>query len=358
MSATDSALSTEEQMSLSRIRRVLGVSYDREERERAVEAFLPYLWKRTPWVNYRARCMLTTYVYLPFGLHFLEWMSLPHQFAKALREQGHGTLPATHCERRQAVVETLQAMLNRWIFDYTGAPNPLSPQPTVAPLKTSKRPPNMDMGASICEVIGRLGIHEAHKTLVWLLPRVSEFDNVVRRSVLEALSYLPPEQIPHLWQELKEADPRVRPRLAAVFRYLYNPAAVPFLLDVLEHQDERFMASVVQPLLARLGEIGDPRALPMLNQIARDENHPERPTAIRAIQRLMKQAEGQEEVTLLRGSSAATLDQDALLRAVEEAPEAANAWELLRSTTPETQPLADSPAPSREAAGPMQGMQE
>src|ERR1051325_1841242 len=80
-------------MSQARIRHILTHSHDEMGRERAVEELLPQFWDRWPHARYRAFCSLTTRIYLPFGLHPMEWMSFPHAFGAALRHLQRSSNP-------------------------------------------------------------------------------------------------------------------------------------------------------------------------------------------------------------------------------------------------------------------------
>ena len=97
-------------MSLWRIRRVLDNSRDTVEREAAAENLLPVLWHRFPWMRYRAACMLTTRVYLPYGMHPLELFSFPSAFLRRLR-RSYRILPETPDGRRDAVWDILRTWI-------------------------------------------------------------------------------------------------------------------------------------------------------------------------------------------------------------------------------------------------------
>src|ERR1051325_5275641 len=276
------------QLTLWRIRRVLDNSRDTAEREYAIAGLLPFLWNRFPWTRYRAACTLTTRVYLPYGLHPLELLSFPAVFMRRLRHS-YRILPETPEMRREAVRDILCTWLRDWRRSYRN--------------QGAGTRPVIDIGADVCEAVGRLGFYEAEEALLSLLHVFGRMgSNEVRSALLIALAELPPARLSLLWEGLRMGELWQREVLAASLAYMVNPDAVPFLLDVLNYQTPQHYSTVLRPLLKALGTIGDPRALPALNAIVRDENHPERATARLAIQRLMKQAEGHEEVSLLRAS--------------------------------------------------------
>jgi hypothetical protein len=336
------------QMSHNRIRHILADSRDRAERDSAVEALLPQLWYRWPPDRYRALCTLTTRIYLPFGLHPMEWMSFPRAFSQALRLQQRASLPisdteatphrhhsssqmpATHEERRTLVAQTLRTMVLAWQECQLGTGQKRPPYFAISP--------NADMGADICEALGRLGIYEAEEELLDFVYRYRHSQLEVRLAAQLALADMPPLQLKKLWQALKQGTLQERSSLVAAIRYLNNPEAVPMLLEILLAQTDLFHQEVSLPILERLGLIGDVRALPVLTHFAREGPESLRPTAQTAIRRLMKEAQGMEEVTLVRASALATLNQDMLLRPIDARPDSHHPRELLRPSATEDDP--------------------
>ncbi|HLK57348.1 MAG TPA: HEAT repeat domain-containing protein [Chthonomonadaceae bacterium] len=305
-----------------RIRRILDNSRDTAEREQAATILLQLLWYPLPWIRYKAACMLTTRVYLPYGMHPMEFMSFPSVFLRRLRK-----LQRIRPETPELVREKVREILCEWLNDWSRAyRNPSGRQRAV-----------IDIGADVCEAIGRLGFYEAERALLDLLHLFGRIGgNEVRTALLIALAELPPARLSLLWEGLKAGEGWDREILAATMAYMGNADAVPFLLEALNYQTPEHYSTVLRPLLRALGAIGDTRALPALNAIVRDENHPERATARLAIQRLMKQAEGHEEVSLLRASDLSTLNRDVLLRASDGADDRLRSEELLRPSASET----------------------
>jgi hypothetical protein len=329
----DSDDALERGISLRRVRRVLDNSLRTQEREQAVENLLPMLWDRRPWRRYNACCALTTRIYLPYGLHPLEWMSFPRHFARALRRY-QPTLPAAHRDRRTQVARALRDLLKDWFYlEHRTAQGPGAAR--------AYRSPNMDVGADLCEAVGRLGIYEAEQELLNLLWLFSPLEsNQARTAALMALAMLPPARLARVWERLRAGQEKQRRQLAALFTYLHDPDFVPFLLEILPFQHGPYLHVVAQPLVKKLGELGSPRVLPVLNAIARNEPHLQRPvdeqqylrpTALRAIDTLMKVARGHAEVTLLRASDLSTLDEDILLRAADSERDDRRPEELLRA---------------------------
>ena len=183
--------------------------------------------------------------------------------------------------------------------------------------------------------MGRLDIYEAEHELlgILLLYRFSQLE--VRSAALLALGQLSPQRLQALWQGLKAWDAKDRLCLAAAITYMQKPEAVPFLIDVLEAQTDAFYDPVSRPILQQLGYIGDVRALPVLTHYAREGPEVLRATAQKAIGRLMKEAQGMEEVTLVRASALSTLNHDVLLRAADGSAHSRSPEELLRPTSPD-----------------------
>ncbi len=300
-SLTDAA---PDNISLRRIRYVLSDSRDTNERREAAQQLLPLLWDRLPWRRYAAGCALTTRVYLPSGLFVLEWQSFPNVLTRELRRNRYVTLPVTSEEQRDALAHTLGAMLAHWYGRYT--PRSQTDKPRI----------NMDVAADVCEAIGRLGIVEAEADLLDIARHFQSDTHQVRSAALLALAALPPEGLTRTWQWLNTGSASEKRLVAAALAYMTLPGAVPFLLDALPGvvADPDLHTSLGIPLLLALGRIGDVAALSDLNALARTADHPLQPTARKAIQRIMKEAEGHEEVTLVRASGAYALGEDALLR--------------------------------------------
>src|SRR5262249_769399 len=100
-------------------------------------------------------------IFLPYGLSALEWASFPNVFARALRHYTKTRVaPATHEERRRLVAETLENLLKAWYDRFR------SGRKRGAPVGRFIPPQSLDVGADICEAIGRLGIHEAQRELL------------------------------------------------------------------------------------------------------------------------------------------------------------------------------------------------
>lgn len=268
--------------------------------EAAVGELIALCWHRLSWTRYRACCALTTRIFVPFGLHFVEWNSFPGVFARYLK--AHYPIDPVFFEaRRAAVAEVLLTLIRTWRREYGQGDKY-----------------HADNAADACEAVGRLGIVEGEDELLQVVQLLARDNNQIRMSALLSLSALPPDRLPLLWASLKheDGDPlRCTMASTAVLAYLRNSAAVPYLLDVAKVQTETdHYETVLRPTLLTLGNLGDIRALPLLNAIARNELHSERAVARKAIDRLMKGAEGHEEVTLVRASSLSTLHQESLLR--------------------------------------------
>jgi HEAT repeat protein len=319
---------------LFQIRRTLDSSRDMAELEQAARRLLPYLWSPVPWRRYRAQCILTSRLFLPYGMHPMEWISFPRAFARALRRLGYRAMPPTHELRREAVAMTLRRMLGDWLHIQRA---------DSTDMRTGMRynggifrgfgvKPGMDIGADICEAIGRLGIHEAERELLSILNHYGFQNNSARMAALAALAALPPQRLELLWNGLRQGDDLTRRRLAATLAYMFQPEAVPYLLETLSFQTRLFLEDIGRPILLALGTIGDLRAFPKLNEIALSADHPLRPTARLAIRRLMKVAEGHDEVTLVRASDASTLQVDDLLRPAASSANDVHPDELLRPT--------------------------
>ncbi len=314
-------------LSLAQVRRVLNTSYDAEARHQAVQQVLPLFWSRLPWARYHAACTLTTRIYLPYAA-VLEWRSFPCVFLRELRRRHRG-LPPIAPEQRVIVGRTLSAML-RDVVDRVQKGLIIS----------------SDISADICEAIGRLGMYEAEGELLLLFRNCGGSSlystSEVRVAVKLALATLPPERLERFWEQLSHGPRGERHLLAEAIHYMTNPEAVPFLLQALRFQTGEFQESVALPIVRTLGNIGDLRALPVLQEIAREEGHPLRPAARKAIQRLMKEAQGLEEVTLVRASEPSASTPEALLRPVQDALPDPRPQELLRPRRPEDQTAPES----------------
>ncbi len=156
MQAHEADEETGQTLSLRQIRRILNDSRDSEERRRAAQELLPRLWDRMPWNRYAAGCALTTRVYLPSTMLWLEWGSFPNVLTRELRRNKVGTLPPTTGARRDALTLTLGAMLKNWYDRYIRMSTGKRGEPNI----------NFDIAADVCEAIGRLGIVEAEKDLL------------------------------------------------------------------------------------------------------------------------------------------------------------------------------------------------
>ncbi len=320
----------QEAISLRRIRRVLNDSRDTNERRHVAQQLLPLLWDRLPWQRYAAGCALTTRVYLPAGLFMLEWHSFPNVLTRELRRNRYVTLPATAEEQRDALAHTLGAMLAHWYGHYTYKS------------RNDKQRINMDVAADVCEAIGRLGIVEAEADLLDIVRHFQSDTHQVRSAALLALAVLPPEGLRQTWQWLNTGSASEKRLVAASLAYMTLPGAVPYLLAALPDivADPGLHQVLGIPLLLALGRIGDVAALPDLNALARTADHPLQPTARKAIQRIMKEAEGHEEVTLVRASGAYMIGEDALLRPSSETDTAVRPELLLRAAQDNTRPPA------------------
>lgn len=332
-------------VSLRRIRRVLNDSRDPAERREAAQQLLPLLWAGLPWRGYAAGCVLTTRVYLPSSLFLLEWQSFPNVLIRELRRAGYSYLPVTPEEQRDALARTLGAMLAHWYGRYT--PRSQTDKPRI----------NMDVAADVCEAIGRLGIVEAEAHLLHIVRHFQSDTHQVRSSALLALAVLPPEGLTRTWQWLNAGSTSEKRLVASCFAYMTLPGAVPFLLGALPDivADPNLHQSLGIPLLLALGRIGDVAALPVLNALARTPDHLLQPTARKAIQRIMKEAAGHEEVTLVRASGAHAIGEDALLRPSSGTDTPTRPELLLRAARDNTRPPArsthepgDSPGGSEE----------
>ena len=316
-------------LTLRQIRRILNDSRDSEERRNAARELLPRLWDKLPWNRYAAGCALTTRVYLPSTMLWLEWGSFPNVLTRELRHNNVGSLPPTDEARREALTRTLGAMLHRWHSRYIRMTIGKRGEPNI----------NFDIAADVCEAIGRLGIADAEKDLLDVILRFAGSSNQVRSAALLALAALPPEELTQTWEWLNGDAPRQRRMVGDALAYMTLPGAVPYLLQALPlavNTDTATQDTVGRPLLLALGRIGDPRALPDLNALARAERHPLQPTARKAIKILMKEAEGHEEVTLVRASGASSIAEDTLLRPSSESAANLRPEQLLRATTQET----------------------
>ena len=320
------------EVSLRRIRRVLNDSRDMDERQMAARQLLPLLWDRLPWRRYAAGCALTTRVYLPATLLMLEWPSFPNVLTRELRRNRYATLPTDGDEQRDALAHTLGMMLARWHDRYT--PQRWAGQPALS----------IDVAADVCEAIGRLGIVEAEGDLLSILRDSSGDTNQVRSASLLALAVLPPARLTQTWHWLNEGSPAEKRLVGAALAYMTLPDAVPFLLHALPGiaADDGLLHTLGIPLLLALGRIGDPRALPDLNALARASDHALQPTARKAIQRIMKEAEGHEEVTLVRASGAHQLGEDSLLRPSSDSATPIRPELLLRAAGQEKRPSVPS----------------
>ena len=315
-------------LSLRRIRRILNESREAQERRQAVQQLMPRLWDAFPWQRYQAACILTTRVYLPSAVFVFEWGSFPSVLVRELRGSQH-TLPPTFEAQREILRQTLVKMLMRWLDHSVRSKS----------RKRGEAAINMDVAADVCEAIGRLGIVEAEQDLLDIVRYFRSGNNQVRETALVALAALPPEQLRLTWGWLQNGSQQERAIVGSALHYMTLPEAVPFLLEALPiiASDTGLQQSVAIPLLQALGQIGDPSALPDLNAIARADQHPLQPTARKAIQRIMKEAAGHEEVTLVRASAASTLYEDVLLRPSSSERDAdLHTEQLLRATTMES----------------------
>ena len=321
-------------LTLRQIRRILNDSRDGPERRRAAQELLPRLWDKFPWNRYAAGCTLTTRVYLPSTLLWLEWGSFPNVLTRELRRNNLGTLPPTPHAQREALTRTLGEMLKRWHSRYIRA--------SVG--KRGEANINFDIAADVCEAIGRLGIAQAEHDLLDVIVRFDGSSNQVRSAALLALAALPPEEMTQTWEWLQSGTQRQQRMIGDALAYMTLPGAVPFLLQSLPGiaSNSALQTPVGMPLLLALGRIGDPRALPDLNTLARNDRHPLQPTARKAIKILMKEAEGHEEVTLVRASGASSVPEDTLLRPSSEAEANLYPEQLLRASTPQTQSQAST----------------
>lgn len=304
--------------------RLLDAPHEDAKRSEGVAGLLPYMWHRSPWVRYRVACGLTTRIFLPYTASLLEYRSFPAEFLRELRKHSERTAPPSAELRRKAVVVTLKAMQNLWL------------RRAAEGFAVS-----VDVGMDICEAVGRLGLHEAEDSLLEMVQR--RYYDQVGTAAMVAIAALPPERLILFWNALHSGVGDWRKRVARSIAYMRNPAAVQPLIQALPYQMElgMYVESVALPIVRTLGYIGDPSALPTLTAIARDDKHPLQHVARTAIRRLHKEAEGLEEVTLVRASAASTLQESTLLRAAHADPDI-RPEELLRPATETSDPPRNS----------------
>ncbi len=243
------------------------------------------------------------------NLHLSDYGHFPGALLRGLPTQA----PESAAGRYAAVVSALRALLDQYAGQIRAMSNMsysfLSSALYLALLATCR---------DAIEAVRRLRAASAHPELCRLLWNLSR-ENVTRRlnnqdiealaqTAGRALAALPPEEIPEFWECLTHHSLPRRLTVAPVLDHFRDDGAVPYLLHALTQRPE----GVMEGLIACLGRIGDPRALPALNALAASRTRPQSQQARSAIAAIERAAARSPAQTLVRSVSEPTEPRDLL----------------------------------------------
>ncbi len=201
------------------------------------------------------------------------------------------------------------------------------------------------------QIIKALQLTELHETLCELLigaslaslaetaGRVAPIETLCWR-VQGLLAHFDPDRVPGLWQMLR--DPQHSLEIGAIVTKMRDPAAVPYLLDLLAALPEDDKTSVV----IALQNIADMRAIPCLQAIANSPNKTLAPRAAYAVAYILRHSQN-DAALLLRSSNACNMEATGktLLRPAPATSNLNNAPdELLRAAASGPHGANDTPA--------------
>lgn len=183
-------------------------------------------------------------------------------------------------------------------------------------------------------------VHEAICSLLWNLTTIAGGGRMNPADMLIlieaagcALATLPPDEIPAFWAALSHTNPTRRAAVSPALRQLSDPRAAGYLLAALPLQKPE----VAEPILVCLGRLGNPLALPLLQEYSRSRHRTLNRAAKAAIEAIRIAQREHPDRTLLRPS---TLDLQELVRPATGMPAS------------ETDPLPrPRPIPTRRGEG-------
>jgi HEAT repeat protein len=161
----------------------------------------------------------------------------------------------------------------------------------------------------VLESVRRLRAHTLHPEICRLLRdltqrhlrrRLNPHDaNALAQAAGQALAALPADAMPIFWESLCSDAPAHRRACLPALDHLRDRNAVPHLLHALSEQPDE----IAQPLIACLGRLGDPRALPALAHAARSRSRSVRGEALAATAAIHRAEERHPARLLLRPMS-------------------------------------------------------
>ncbi len=166
-------------------------------------------------------------------------------------------------------------------------------------------------------------VHGALCQLLWNLSAVAGVGRLNPQDTLllmdlagRAVAALPPDEIPAFWEALSHPNATRRSAVSPALPHLSDCRAVRYLLAALPHQHP----DVAERIIACLGRLADPQALPLLGEFSRSSDRVLKRAAQVAIDTIHRAHKHHPVQTLLR-------------------PSAPNPQELLRSigTRPDTE---------------------
>jgi hypothetical protein len=278
-----------------------------------IARLLGLLWHEEPAVRRAAALSLSggdyANAYAPCYGHFAG--AFLRELRRASKQPGE-----TLAERQAAVVGALRIVLEQQVSEILSMSNMrysfLSSALYLALLSTCR---------DTVEAIRRLRAAPAHTELcrlLYLLTRAdvsrklnSQDSDWMAYLAGRALAALPTGEIDDFWHGLCQASEAHRRALIPALPYMTDPDAAPHLTRALSEQPY----GVIEPILQCLGRLGDPRALPALEQTARSRDRTVRRLSKNAIAAIARAQAGRPERTLLRShGKLAALDPFSLLR--------------------------------------------
>lgn len=178
--------------------------------------------------------------------------------------------------------------------------------------------PTLRGAGTAAYLAGRTGAATSHEPLIKLLISATRHSYSLRgeeagrchalmNTIMDALAALPASRIPTFWSVL--THPHDGAYLRPALRLLTDPAATPLLLDALP----RLSPDAQSDALIALGNIGDVRAVPVLRQLAGEEDNLLSTVAAEQLRNIQRRSPHQS-AQLLRPAGSGQLGEGSLLR--------------------------------------------